>query len=83
AGVQIDSTIMLMGAIVKVHWVFSFLVWSPSSLAKLARLERRLNEYQGAAVGQIFRCAPKLPQSTALVFVEMELSICLRVLFLH
>ncbi|MDX1526967.1 MAG: hypothetical protein R3273_12090, partial [Pseudidiomarina maritima] len=56
AGVQIDSTIMLMGAIVKVHWVFSFLVWSPSSLAKLARLERRLNEYQPHTLGQ-----PKTP----------------------
>ncbi|RUO22785.1 hypothetical protein CWE07_11025 [Aliidiomarina maris] len=45
AGVQIDSTIMLMGPIVKIHWVFFFLVSSPSSLANLARLGRRLNEY--------------------------------------
>ena len=27
---------------------------------------RRLNDYQSAAVGQIFRCAPNLPQSAAL-----------------
>ncbi|WP_233340157.1 hypothetical protein, partial [Pseudidiomarina indica] len=34
---------------VKVHWVFSFLVWLPFSLAKLAKLGRRLNEYQTAS----------------------------------
>ncbi|WP_220084689.1 hypothetical protein, partial [Aliidiomarina maris] len=40
----------------KIHWVFSFLVWSPSSLAKLARLGRRLNEYQSQSLRQLFRC---------------------------
>ncbi|WP_232819870.1 hypothetical protein, partial [Aliidiomarina celeris] len=57
----IDSTIMLMSAIVKVHWVFSFLVWSPPSLAKLAKLGRKLNEYQSHTLGQ--QKAPLLRRS--------------------
>ncbi|SDB17643.1 hypothetical protein SAMN02927930_00659 [Pseudidiomarina indica] len=63
---QIDSTIVFMGAIVKVHWIFSFWVWLPSSLAKLAKLGRRLNEYQTHVVGLVFRCVPNQPQMRAI-----------------
>jgi len=57
---QIDSTIMTMSAIVKVHWVFSFLVWLPSRLVNRAKLGKRLNEYQGARSDASFVCAAQL-----------------------
>ncbi|WP_206750624.1 hypothetical protein, partial [Aliidiomarina maris] len=66
-----DSTIMLMGAIVKIHWVFSFLVWSPSSLAKLARLGRRLNEYQSAALAACGRWDANPPRGLSPVCLAL------------
>jgi len=60
--------------IIEVHWVFSILVSSPSSLAKAAKLWRRLNEYQIAPADCLkrrqfapFRCRSIMAQpATAL-----------------